>query len=545
MGVQAALDMGFRLWIYDEKGYPSGSAGGLVLRNYRELEAMGIKDDNGHFFVSPLYEWTHPSRSFGEKRRYINLLNSEAVGRFIELTHLRYAEIMPNELFEPVEAFFTDEPSMMSVVFGELESLGDDVPVLDVPDPNVPLLPSIPYSDELEKELASQNGILLADIVPQLFAYQLEPSELKCVYWDAVSRVYEKAYAAQLADACSRMGKKLTGHVFFEEKPFENMIFHANPFKVLKHFHLPGIDQLSSQLSNISVYAHKLAFSCAYLSGRKGIMSETSDFDEYRLGDRKAASPGEMLSTLSMQFLLGVRDFALYYDFRVRKTEDYRWVNERICRLCELAQDFDYSAEAALYCPFETFWSGYVPTRSAFNDVIFDQPVFVQKTEEAVLALCDALFEKNIQFVLCDSSSLQDLIQIGVRHVFIPWCTVVAQELVDAAQDGKVILYGHLPDYVYGQGTLKKLTGLTVEETACFVMKKRPFTFAQGIHIAEYSGHHYFVFNLSTYKQKVIPHLPVSLFMMRENRHDHVSPGCEIKIQPGDSFWAVCESEER
>ena len=113
-GVRAALDMGFRLWIYDEKGYPSGSAGGQVLKNHRELEAMGIKYNGGSYTISPLYEWTHPSRSFGEKRRYINLLHSDAVRRFIEMTHLRYASVMPAELFEPIEAFFTDEPSLMA-----------------------------------------------------------------------------------------------------------------------------------------------------------------------------------------------------------------------------------------------------------------------------------------------------------------------------------------------------------------------------------------------------------------------------------------------
>ena len=31
-----------RLWIYDERGYPSGGAGGMTLRDYPDGEAKGV-----------------------------------------------------------------------------------------------------------------------------------------------------------------------------------------------------------------------------------------------------------------------------------------------------------------------------------------------------------------------------------------------------------------------------------------------------------------------------------------------------------------------
>ena len=42
LSLRIAVKLGFRIWIYDEKGYPSGGAGGLVLRDNPELEAKGI-----------------------------------------------------------------------------------------------------------------------------------------------------------------------------------------------------------------------------------------------------------------------------------------------------------------------------------------------------------------------------------------------------------------------------------------------------------------------------------------------------------------------
>ena len=39
--VREARQAGMALWLYDERGYPSGNAGGLVLRDHPEWEARG------------------------------------------------------------------------------------------------------------------------------------------------------------------------------------------------------------------------------------------------------------------------------------------------------------------------------------------------------------------------------------------------------------------------------------------------------------------------------------------------------------------------
>ena len=40
--VQLCKEMGLRVWLYDEKGYPSGGAGGIVMRDHPEYEAIGL-----------------------------------------------------------------------------------------------------------------------------------------------------------------------------------------------------------------------------------------------------------------------------------------------------------------------------------------------------------------------------------------------------------------------------------------------------------------------------------------------------------------------
>jgi hypothetical protein len=117
-GVKIAHDAGLRVWIYDEEGYPSGAAGGRVLEQYPEGEARGLirtKDTAGHvhYEVITLYEATHATENFYRKRPYINILDPESVKTFIAVTHDQYARVL-EPIGKYIEAFFTDEPSLIS-----------------------------------------------------------------------------------------------------------------------------------------------------------------------------------------------------------------------------------------------------------------------------------------------------------------------------------------------------------------------------------------------------------------------------------------------
>ena len=84
--------LGLVVWLYDEEGYPSGAAGGLVLRENQAFEAMALAFDASQpdpFVVRPAYEHTHASNNYYAARRYINLLDDRAV-RFLAKTHDAY-----------------------------------------------------------------------------------------------------------------------------------------------------------------------------------------------------------------------------------------------------------------------------------------------------------------------------------------------------------------------------------------------------------------------------------------------------------------------
>jgi hypothetical protein len=60
-GVKVAEELGLHLWLYDEDGYPSGAAGGLVLERNPNTEAIGLvrkvdADGKPRYEVQRMYE---------------------------------------------------------------------------------------------------------------------------------------------------------------------------------------------------------------------------------------------------------------------------------------------------------------------------------------------------------------------------------------------------------------------------------------------------------------------------------------------------------
>ena len=126
----AALDM--RVVLYDEGMYPSGSACGLVVKDHPELASRGIarvrtaapgdtvlcETGEGLLverFSGGTLRGIHFGEDDGEPRqpRSADILNPEAVERFLALTHEAYWRHFSAYFGGTVTGFFTDEPSIL------------------------------------------------------------------------------------------------------------------------------------------------------------------------------------------------------------------------------------------------------------------------------------------------------------------------------------------------------------------------------------------------------------------------------------------------
>ena len=165
------IGKGLHTWIYDEKGYPSGTAGGAVIdedpafiaeglycyeywktltgpcsyradvpgdalvsalllplsgedpvdvtdsQDARGTLRMQVPEGTYHLFMMSrrrLFDGTHAAESYSEPRNYICLSDAEATKAFIRITYENYARLLQDEFGKGVLAFFTDEPSLIA-----------------------------------------------------------------------------------------------------------------------------------------------------------------------------------------------------------------------------------------------------------------------------------------------------------------------------------------------------------------------------------------------------------------------------------------------
>ena len=130
--VQLAAELDMRIILYDEGMYPSGSANGQVVQGHPELASQGLalvdrvkREDEVLVRIGGKALVVRPSGGtirgihFGEDDGEPNapasadILNPDAVARFIELTHEAYAREFGAYFGSTIIGFFTDEPDIL------------------------------------------------------------------------------------------------------------------------------------------------------------------------------------------------------------------------------------------------------------------------------------------------------------------------------------------------------------------------------------------------------------------------------------------------
>lgn len=130
--VQTAEELGMKIVLYDEGMYPSGSANGQVVKGHPELVSAGIQlteapgredtvlceTDDGCLVVRPSHgtiRGIHWGQDDGELEApaSADILNPNAVARFIMLTHEAYYRELKQWFGTTIIGFFTDEPCIL------------------------------------------------------------------------------------------------------------------------------------------------------------------------------------------------------------------------------------------------------------------------------------------------------------------------------------------------------------------------------------------------------------------------------------------------
>jgi hypothetical protein len=405
--VTAAQQAGLTLWLYDEKGYPSGNAGGLVLRDHPAWEARGLLATDveagagpveltvppGRLFLAAafplregrldpagrvdlaaqvrdqrlawlapegrwrvlalteatLYEGTHAEGNLWQKLPYPNLLDAPPTARFLELTHARYARELGPDLGRYFVATFTDEPSLMSWFVRRM--------------PYRPL----PWSATLSAEFRQRRGYALESIVPALVVEGWPAAQhYRYDFWRTVGELVAENFCGQIQHWCRRHGVRSGGHLLAEEGLTAHVPLYGDFFGCLRRLDAPGIDCLTSLPPEVPWHIARLAASAAELEGQPLVMCETSDHSQvYRpAGDarpKRIVTEAEIRGTCNRLLVGGVNVITSYYSFTDLKDDALRRLNAWVGRCATLLTGGHQVADVAVVYPLESLWTRFLP----------------------------------------------------------------------------------------------------------------------------------------------------------------------------------------
>lgn len=453
-----ATEKGFRFWLYDEKGYPSGSAGKWVYDKNPEFQAQGIicqsichQGGKGEMIleegdvISALaipgsttglefckrislhknsneqsISWNLPEddwivSAFIFKKLdwptnsgypYVDLLNPLVTRKFINVTHQKYKEALGPDLMDRVEAIFTDEPAFAVNGAGSIREKH----------------PLIPWTKDMESMFYEKYGYSIIEQLPKLFFETVENFQQERIdYWEMTSGMLENHYFKQIGDWCSENKIEFTGHIFGEETLSRQMGTCGDMFGVLRQMQRPGVDRLYCTNTE-DVTAEKTASSVAHLLGRNSVMSESGCHYEIQRW-KKPFDIWDIINSGTHQYILGINTIASYY--RLEKFPDSEWAmyQQYIGRLGNMLTEGEHIAPVLVHIPMDGIWMNYQPKAERYWEygpgfTSVRQTTKVKEIETQYGMLLRNLMDTQWDFDLIDDRGLWECTVTGDRKLF-------------------------------------------------------------------------------------------------------------------------------
>lgn len=524
-GIESAKEQGMNAWIYDEEGWPSGFAGGLVpamsvdyqakfmtmerygkpgeIPNRDELIACFLLWKNGRGEVTGyqrvnfdsnqkenssqnestdkkvLYDKEEDSCEILVFRKHINpfyvdTMNKRAIEAFLHCTHEVYYEKFKEAFGKQMLGFFTDEPRLTCNNFGDLA-----------------------WSDDLPGEFEREYGYEIIDHLPALYLKTPHFERFRYDFWETVSRMFVQNYMKTIYDWCEDHNCKATGHIMMEESIFSQMTSTAGVMPFYEYLHVPGIDWLRRMIS--SPVIGKQVGSVACQLGKKQILTESYALCGWDVNFE------ELKWIAQWQFVNGVNQICQHlmaYTIRGVRKRDYppshftqqswwkeaRLFNDYLSRLCVALSEGDQTADVLLLHPMKSGYLAFDGTRTEEIKMLDDD--FTKASE--------CLSGEHISYHFGDETIIGkygitkgDCFQVGrvtYQTVILPSMLALDRQtlalLLSFAQNGGTILsLGVFPAFTNGKKEdlallLQKVVPMEYEQVRNSLEKKKLLTFS-------------------------------------------------------------------
>lgn len=355
-----------KLWILDDKHFPSGFANGAFLTGNEHLHPYGITEshmdvigpvEEGAVIIShhkPLAEdeilWVLACRREGDNlssyrevldvtenvcgnvlycnlpkgmwrivvisktrkgmtdlaAQYCDKLNPEATRVYIDEVYEKHAEALGEEFGKTILGFFSDEPGFYNNV---PERMGTEM--------GIPFA-VYPYHHEVRKMLEEHFCETLSSRLPGLWLDFADGSsaEIRVAYMDVITRLYQKNFSEKLGKWCEEHGVRFIGHVLEDNNVhMQTGVGSGHYFRAVSGQHMGGVDVVYHQLlPGFTEYSHRVpanSGACDYKN--KGCRNHVNvDFFQYTLAKlgSSAAQTDEKKQGLALCELYGAYGWA-------------------------------------------------------------------------------------------------------------------------------------------------------------------------------------------------------------------------------------------
>ena len=453
---EEAKALGMQAWMYDENGWPSGFVGGKLLDtpNFRLHYLSYTKGDfdeqaTFHYLLDGEELKRTESRSAGtfinifdnESVSMVDILDGDVVDAFIQETHEKYKQELPN-ISQDIVGFFTDEP--------QYSGLG-----------------GAPYSKRLHAFFEETYGETLLDKLGLLFCQQKGYEQFRYRYFKSCQTLFLKNFAEKLYDWHNANGLKFTGHYVEERSMFTQMLNNAGIMPYYEFMHMPGIDWLCRRYLSVSTI-RQLTSVTAQLE-KECALTETFAMSGWDV------TPKELKSMADYQYNYGVNimcQHLLPYSERGERKNDYpahftpfnAWYKRGIKEFNEyfdvLGQWIRDSKEVVRVGVLCTIRSAYLQYDYSDWDSTEDLDI------SYIVDCCENLAHHHVAFHILDETLLgryggvkDGKITLGAcayETLVLPKCRIL-DKTTDAilrdfvAQGGKVLLSDEIPSLLEGE----------------------------------------------------------------------------------------------
>lgn len=387
-----AKSMELDFWIYDENGWPSGSADGEVLKAIPDLKCKWLEYDNGKVEI--------------KERNGINSLDKRGVEEFVKITHEGYKNGLSKEAFDYVGGFFSDEVGFLEGHGACMDRGG------------------IPWSDEIEEAYDGNVKEKLSELFIE------EESEFKIWYWETLTKLLADNFYGTIEKWCVNNGKLYTAHLKGEENPFFQIGYSGSCFQVLKNISVPGIDALERYTGN--KFYPRIASSLSKQFGNGIAMAEAmggagwgltpEDFEKYTCW---------LIRSGINMFIFHINQLHLTYDSitdwpsSIPCHQPWREVFPTLIRNMRDKAEKMKECDTLLICPTRGVMNTFSPNQvQGMNEHNGSYQMICKSSQIStqIVDMCDKLYADNMDFDVTDEKILEDYGKADGEYLIIGNC---------------------------------------------------------------------------------------------------------------------------